>query len=169
MSLKKFIFAFGLTAILMGCGEESKFYPKVQMSAGEFTAGRATNLGEAEAWGRWTTGTPFTFKFNQSLPSNFRLIITPTQAFGPNVGKNFAVTIGGQTTTGGQTQNFVGPSGASTGASQPIILEFKNIPSGSDLLSMTIPEPSIADPINPRGDKRLLGLGMVTLEIAPLK
>ena len=162
MSLKKFIFAIGLTAILMGCGEESKFYPKVQMSAGVFTAGRATNLGEAEAWGRWTTGSPFTFKFNQSLPSNFRLIITPTQAFGPNVGKNFAVTIGEQ------TQNFIGP-GASKVASQPITLEFKGVPSGTDLLSMSIPEPSIADPANPKGDQRLLGLGMVTLEIAPLK
>ena len=162
MSLKKFIFVIGISAILMGCGEESKFYPKVQMSAGVFTAGRATNLGEAEAWGRWTTGTPFTFKFNQSLPSNFRLIITPTQAFGPNIGKNFAVTIGGQ------TQTFAGP-GASKVASQPITLEFKSVPSGTDLLSMSIPEPSIADPANPKGDQRLLGLGMVTLEIAPLK
>ena len=161
MSLKKFIFAIGLTFILMGCGE-SNFYPKVQMSAGEFAAGRATNLGEAESWGRWTTGTPFTFKFNQSLPSNFRLILTPTQAFGPNVGKNFAVTIGGQ------TQNFVGP-GASKVASQPITLDFKNIPSGTDALSMSIPEPTIADPTNPNGDKRLLGLAIVTLEIAPLK
>ena len=157
MSLKKFIFAIGLTCILMGCGD-SNFYPKVEMPASQLAAGKASNLGGAEAWGRWTTGTPFTFKFDKSLPSNFRLILTVSGAFGPNVGKNFAVTIGGQ------TQNFVGPS-----ASKVIVLEFKNIPSGADVLSMSIPEPTIADPTNPNGDKRLLGLGIVTLEIAPLK
>jgi hypothetical protein len=132
------------------------------MSDREFTSGRVTNLSEAEPLGCWTNGTPFTFKFNQSLPSNFRLILTVTQAFGTNIGENFEVTIGGQ------TQNFVVPSDSKV-ATQEITLVFKNIPSGTDLLSMNIPEPTIADPVNPKGDKRLLGVGMVTLEIAPLK
>lgn len=129
-------------------------HPTVDMRKDNFEAGEATGIGEKEPWGRWTVGPLFIFNFNKSFPENFRLTISVTDAYGPNIGKTFVASIGDQ------KFQFNGPS-----SPKVFTFDFKNIKPGSNTFSIEVPSPSVG----PLGDNRLLGLGISTIDIIPLK
>lgn len=54
----------------------------------------ADGLAGPEAWGRWSNDDQVRLHFNKPLPKRLNLFLT-MQAFGPNVGQDFVVSVGG--------------------------------------------------------------------------
>jgi hypothetical protein len=142
---------FFILATFTGCGgSESK--QKIDFTSKELTGAVSSHLSVAENWGRWTDGTPFTLTFNKELPESFIVNIKTVHIFGSNIGKDFRVSVGNQ------SQTFKGDI-----KPQIITLDFKDIPKGTNMVSIDIPYP------NSNAGERSLGIGLEYLEIVPIK
>lgn len=115
------------------------------------------HLSDAEAWGRWTNGSPVEFRFAEWIPKKFRMKLSFDRVFGPNDGENFEVQVGEQ------VRNFIGIN-----APTSVLLDFDNVPQGVDTISIVIPRPTSPKELGASNDQRKLGLGIVSLEISPL-
>lgn len=116
----------------------------------------AKGLSYHESWGRWSDANKnpsVEFTFNEPLPTEFTLEIE-AGAFGPNIGQLATVTIGSITKTFKLESN--NPKKYS--------LTFKNI-ENSEIISITPPQPTSPHELGLSSDKRLLGLGFVSLKI----
>lgn len=112
-----------------------------------------------EAWGRWTDANlnpTVEIKFNKQLPKKFNLQLEAS-AFGPN--SNVPTTI-----RVGKVRKTLIVSGPNP---QSYILEFAG--AKSDILEIIPPKPTAPNDLDSaNGDKRKLGLGLVTLKLMPM-
>lgn len=156
MKYSKLFLTLFSTLIIFGCGERAPF-TTLKMSDPVLPDVSTTNLSIPEAWGRWTDGSPVQFKFTHGLPKNFRLIITSRGAFGPISGKTIDVMVAES------KQSFIASQ-----ERQTISLEFSNIARNVDTIFIGIPNPQSPKAMALSEDERKLGIGLVTVEIAPL-
>ena len=119
----------------------------------------AAGISGVESWGRWTDGSTARLRFNQLLPASFTLNIE-AGAIGPNFGKAVIVR------AGKAQQSFIvtaagpgTPPGLATFA-----LKFEG--ATGDTIEIVPPRPVTPGEMDPRStDKRLLGVGLVSLKI----
>lgn len=159
MRFLKLTVMFLLAFVLAACGEQagSGGYTKLDLKTKDLPGVEIGNMSGVEAFGRWTDGTPTTFKFSAGLPKDFRLIIGYHTAFGENVGKTIEVT------AGDKKQTFVSPAD-----SQAIQLDFTDVAKGTNTISLNIPSQKSPKDLGLSGDERKLGLALSSLEIAAI-
>jgi phosphoglycerol transferase len=108
-----------------------------------------------EDWGRWSDGPSVKFRFKQSLPNKFTLLIS-AGAMGPNLNQPIIVRIGKV------NQKFI-----STEKDQvsEFALNFEDI-KDADTIEIIPPKPTQPKDIDPNnGDQRFLGVAMVSIKI----
>jgi len=121
-----------------------KLWPRITFSTG---------LSPVESWGRWSEGKQVVFNFLKPLPKEFTLQLKAL-AFGPNIGQDFVATVG---TSVVKFKLEAAP--------QDIQLHFTN-PTNSNTLTIDIPQPTSPASLNGGvGDQRLLGIGLIEMEI----
>lgn len=113
----------------------------------------ATGLADKEPWGSWSNAKRVTLRFARPLPERLALFING-RAFGPNAGKDFILNVGGQ------SRNFRLPA-----SEQEIYLQLTTDGRQHEL-TIDIPAPTIPPAAGGGKDKRALGIGLVSLEIA---
>jgi phosphoglycerol transferase len=113
----------------------------------------ATGLADKEPWGSWSNAKRVTLRFAQPLPERLALFING-RAFGPNVGKDFVLAVGGASRT------FRLPA-----SEQEVYLQLPTDGRQREL-SIDIPAPTTPQEAGTGNDKRALGIGLVSLEIA---
>jgi hypothetical protein len=114
-----------------------------------------SGLFGAEQWGAWSDGKQVVLEFSSPLPEKFRLHLVAS-AFGPNAGREVAVTVGPL------VQTFVLDA-----EPQEILIDFDN-PQRANRLIFDVPEPVSPWVLSGSEDKRKLGIGFITLHIVPL-
>lgn len=101
-----------------------------------------------EGWGRWTDGPQATFKFKTPLSGKIKLVVVG-HAYGQNAGNPVKVKIGDQE----------GTLTLDAAADKKVEIPF-SLDKPADTLTIVIPRPT-----KPEGGDRLLGLGLVQLQI----
>ena len=110
-------------------------------------------LADAEHWGAWSNAKHVTLRFAQPLPKRLALFLNG-RAFGPNAGKDFVLSVGGE------TRSFRLPANE-----QEIYLALPTDGQQHEL-DIEIPAPTTPLEAGMGNDKRALGIGIVSLEIA---
>lgn len=105
-----------------------------------------------ETWGCFSISDTVEISFNTKLPKKFSLTLT-AYAFGPNVGRDFTITVGKQISTFKLSSE-----------NQIISFDFDNYEDDNTII-IKIPEPISPKQLGFSGDDRLLGIGLVKLEI----
>ncbi len=113
-------------------------------------------FNDMEGWGRWTEESVASITYNQSLPSDF-VVVLNAKAYANNVNQDLTLTIGSQ------TQKFRLGS-----EPQEVKLEFKGIPPEQRELTFGIPAPTSPKELNQGDDPRKLGIGFEILKIEKL-
>lgn len=113
---------------------------------------RMEGLGDAEQWGRWSTGKEIILETRDPLPAALNLIIT-AQTFGPNNHKPVAVRVGGQ------ERSFSAPA-----TPQESLLQF-DTDGQQKRIVITVPEPASPKALGLSPDDRTLGVGLISIEI----
>lgn len=108
-------------------------------------------LGGVEDWGRWSVGKRVRFELNHTLEGRFRLLLRAV-GFGPNIGANVSVTVGGQ------TRNLKIPGALAPG--EEIAQEF-DLAAPTNFIEFEVPHPTV-----PEGDNRTIGIGFLGLRSA---
>ena len=114
---------------------------------------RVDGLAGAEPWGSWSDGPGVRLQFTHPLPARMRVELT-ARAFGPNVGKEFLLKVGGQ-----QVPFRLGDKNSRT------VLE---IAGGGDTLEFAIPAPTSLQMLGQGADTRQLGIGIESLKVVAL-
>lgn len=114
----------------------------------------ARGLSGLEEFGRWSDSDEVLLQFTRPLPPFVEVRLTAA-AYGPNVGKPFALTLGTQTLT------FTLAS-----AAQTITLDFHN-PPGIDRMRIAVPDPTSPLALGKSTDDRRLGMALIRLELTP--
>lgn len=109
-----------------------------------------------EGFGRWTIGNEATVDLPGTVPPTFRLVLT-CQAFGPNVGRDLAVSVGGQVQTLRLTTHE---------ACRYEVL-FDEVPEVSRVV-LTVPAPTSPRELGVGDDERRLGIALAELQIEPV-
>lgn len=107
-----------------------------------------------EPWGTWSIGERVVFNFSKPLPRRFYLILE-ARAYGPNLNKDFMVSIGGVFTSF-QVNSF------------PEFVEKKILidnPSKFSRLEIIVPNPTSPSSLGSGSDDRKLGIGLSKLRI----
>lgn len=115
-----------------------------------------TGFSDPEGFGRWTTGDEATVDVPGTMPSAFRLVVT-CQAFGPNVGGDLTVNIGGRVRTIRLTTHE---------ACRYEVL-FDDVPAVSRVV-LTMPAPTSPRELGVGDDVRRLGIALAELHIEPV-
>jgi hypothetical protein len=113
----------------------------------------ATGLADKEPWGSWSNAGRVTLRFAQPLPRRLALFING-RAFGPNVGKDFVLAVGGA------SRSFRLPA-----SEQEIYLQLPTDGQQREL-TIDIPAPTTPREVGAGNDKRALGIGLISMEIA---
>ena len=113
-------------------------------------------LSSAEPWGTWSSGAFVILEFSMPFPEKFTAHLV-AYAFGPNVAKEFAAHVGGDSAI----RFTLGPR------LRKKVLEFSN-PKRSRIMKIEIPSPTSPKVLGLSGDERSLGTAFVELRIAPL-
>lgn len=111
-------------------------------------------LSQPEAWGTWSSGGQVTFEFSAPLPENFSVHLV-AHAFGPNVGKDFVVQVGGST-----IKFKLGE------IPKEIVLKINNIKKSSTM-RIIIPSPISPKELGLSDEDRRLGIAFSRLQIVP--
>jgi hypothetical protein len=114
-------------------------------------------LGQREAPGRWTDGSPVVLKFAQWFPRHFKLILMLNGAHTGTTGQTVKVLIGNQ------SEVFLAP-----GAPVTVTLDFHDVAPYSDTLVIEIPDPRSPQEVEGAGDRRQLGLFISSLHVLPM-
>ena len=123
-----------------------------QPLAGGVLAG-VQGMADAEYWGAWSNARRVTLRFARPLPKQLALFLNG-RAFGPNVGQDFILTVGGI------ERRFRLPA-----SEQEIYLQLPTDGQQQEL-SIEVPQPTTPLEAGAGNDKRALGIGIVSLEIA---
>jgi hypothetical protein len=110
-----------------------------------------TGVSGREDWGRWTDGAAATFKFKDSLPKQFTLLVE-AGAIGDNLGKPIKFRVG-------SVEKECVFKGDPFGNSRVATLHFNSAEPGNTLV-VTIPAPMTI-----QTDSRKLGVGLITMKI----
>jgi phosphoglycerol transferase len=113
---------------------------------------RAQGLSHAEAWGTWSDGSTVTLDFVTPLPRKLILHLT-ARAFGPNVGRNFTIRIGSETT------NVV-----LTDSPRDIAIPFQNLEAATSI-KISVPNPISPQELGLGEDVRQLGIALYQLRV----
>lgn len=114
-----------------------------------------SGLSPPESWGRWSDANlapVVRLSFDKTLPSSFTIEIT-ARAYGPNIGKPITVIVGNQ-------QQSISVNGQPSLAT----LHFVNVNKAKDI-EIVPPYPKSPKESGESGDKRLLGIGLVSIKI----
>jgi phosphoglycerol transferase len=116
---------------------------------------KSRGLCSAEGWGRWSAGETVTLEFAMPLPEKFAIQLV-ARAFGPNVGKEFMVHVGGI------TKNF-----KLNASHERRVIEFVNSQKDKTI-KFDIPSPASPKDLGLSADERKLGIAFTELRIVPL-
>jgi len=111
-------------------------------------------FGAPEPWGSWTIGPRSRIAFDRFLPASFTLELRVQNVFGPNVGKFFHISVGGQT-------HDVRMDSAGV-----YRIPFRDVEL-SNQVDIVIPSPTTPKSLGISGDERPLGVGLVSAVILP--
>ena len=114
-----------------------------------------SGFSSAEPWGRWSASKEASVSFMGRLPGSFSLILT-AKAFGPNTSESIGVTVG--------DAYRVLPLSAELERHE---IFFEGV-GASRSVHFTVPHPISPRELQGGDDSRLLGLGIASMEIAPL-
>jgi phosphoglycerol transferase len=145
-----------IAGLLYGCGD-SKQTRVVDFREKNYRADVASvsGIGGYESWGRWTVEARAVVQFKKALPSTFQLKLQTTGAFGPNAGIPILVRVGS-----------IQKEFTITGTNELILLDFEGV-ANADRIEFVIPKPTSPKELAMSEDPRMLGLGLVSLAIAP--
>jgi len=113
---------------------------------------KARGLSTPESWGTWSKSDVVMFEFESPLPNEFELHLI-AHAFGPNVGGEFEVSVGGGASKFRLSEH-----------DEEKIIKLEN-PSGSRRILIKIPNATSPKALGLSGDDRDLGIGLVKLKI----
>lgn len=113
-----------------------------------------SGIGLAEPWGTWSTAGSVKFILAKNLPEQFKIRIVG-RAFGPNIGQPIAVLVNGQQ---------VGQFQLEQNNSEIIVTG--TVQGRNNALEFRIPAPTAPVTINQGADQRLLGIGLVEMEVS---
>lgn len=116
-------------------------------------------LSQHEAWGRWSDQTEaekVSISFKANLPKHF-VITLKGHAFGPNIGKDIKISYSGVYRTVRLQQDDTIQS-----------IEFNSNEQSNEIVIMP-PAPTTPQSLNLGEDKRMLGMGFVSLDINEVK
>lgn len=113
----------------------------------------ATGLADKEHWGSWSNAKHVTLRFARPLPQHLAVFING-RAFGPNVGKDFVLSVGGE------ARSFRMPA-----SEQEVFLQLPTDGKQHEL-TIEVPAPTTPLEVGAGNDKRALGIGLISLEIA---
>ncbi|MBV6320424.1 DUF7024 domain-containing protein [Duganella violaceipulchra] len=113
---------------------------------------RTSGLSGPEPWGSWTDGPEVRIEFAAPLAKRLRLRLTG-HAFGPNVGREVVVTLGGQQ----QRLRWTEQTAQTT-------LEF-DTDGAARTLAITIPQPASPTSLGQNGDTRALGIALERISV----
>lgn len=114
-----------------------------------------SGLYGAEPWGTWTQGPMVTMQFRSALPGKFTLQLT-ANAFGPNSGTPVTVSVAGN-------QKIFTPSATV----ERYDLEFTT-DEKTDTVQISVPHPISPKQLGISIDGRMIGLGLVALDIVSM-
>jgi len=117
---------------------------------------KVKGLSTPESWGTWSQSDFVVFEFAGSLPSKFEIHLV-AHAFGPNVDKEFEVSVGD-----GATKFSLSASDGQK------IIRLEN-PKGSNVLRFKIPNAVSPKSLGLSGDDRNLGIGFVEMKIVTIE
>lgn len=115
-----------------------------------------SGISHQESFGRWSDGKNVVIRFSRDIPSNITLDLLAF-AFGKNIGKPFAVTIGNQ------SSQFVLSEMANTTK-----IEFKDVAPHTREVVIEVPQPTSPKEMGLSDDTRQLGIALSHLTITPL-
>jgi phosphoglycerol transferase len=148
---KKDNFALIQTGIRPVAGEEIRFNGALPANFIQ----RVDGLSGAEQWGAWTDGPGARIQFGRPLPAHFKVQLS-ARAYGPNIGKDFVLKIGGQ------QQSF-------RAGEQSTAVELEFAPgSEADTIEFLVPSPASPQSLGKGPDMRQLGLGLETMKVLAL-
>jgi phosphoglycerol transferase len=108
-----------------------------------------------EPWGRWSNAKEVVLRFKDPLPRQLNVVLV-AQAYGPNDGQQFIARVGAA------EQRFTIPTTASE-----VFLRFET-DGKQDTLRIVVPQPASPESLGHSNDKRLLGVGLSSVEIGTL-
>ncbi|SFU39313.1 DUF7024 domain-containing protein [Pseudoduganella namucuonensis] len=109
-------------------------------------------MEEAESWGRWSNAKQVALRLAQPLPHRLALFLD-ARAYGPNVGQEFVLTVGGQQRRFKLRDN-----------PQELYFEFDTDGAQRDI-AITVPAPTVPAELGQGNDSRALGMGLISMEI----
>lgn len=112
----------------------------------------AEGLAGPEGWGRWSNDDQVRLHFKQALPKRVNLFLT-MQAFGPNVGKDFVVRVGGA-----EQRVKLAP------LQHEVFLQF-DTDGAQKTVTIDVPQAVSPKELGWSGDIRRIGLGLWRVEI----
>lgn len=112
----------------------------------------AEGLAGPEGWGRWSNDDQVRLHFKQALPKRLNLFMT-MQAFGPNVGKDFVVRVGGA-----EQRVKLAP------LQHEVFLQF-DTDGAQKTVTIDVPQAVSPKELGWSGDIRRIGLGLWRVEI----
>lgn len=113
---------------------------------------RVEGLADPEDWGSWSNAKTVRLHFSEPLPARLTVLLNG-RAFGPNAGQPFVMRVGGA------SERFKLPA-----TTQELFLHFDTDGAQREL-SIEIPQPTSPQQLGAGADVRLLGLGLIGLEI----
>ena len=144
-------FALIQTGIRSVAGEEIKFNGALPANFIQ----RVDGLAGAEQWGAWTDGPGARIQFGRPLPARFKVLLA-ARAYGPNIGKDFLLKIGGQ-------------QKAFRTGEQSTAVELEFAPgSDADTIEFLVPSPASPQSLGKGPDLRQLGLGLESMKVVAL-
>lgn len=112
-----------------------------------------TGFGAPEGFGRWTTGSEAVVELPGTVPPVFRVILE-CQAFGPNVGRDLTVSIGGCVRTVPLVSH----------EAREYVVAFEDVPMASRV-ELAIPAPTSPRALGVGDDDRRLGIALAGVRI----
>ena len=155
--LRFFLFLTVMVCLTSCCGDLRTYF--FSESNKGFTV---NNLGDPESWGRWSVGDEVVIKFDETFPTDFILSLNIRAVSEPNKGEIFTVKIGNQ------LFEFSGPRNGSMNSVSSYDFEVKDIPAGTNTISIKIPKPTSPKQLGLSEDTRRLGLALHSIAFSPI-
>lgn len=128
-------------------------FRSINFSKNESNYWEGKGISHLEPWGRWSDSGIVTLRFDRPLPSQMRLMLR-AHAFGPNAKKEFAVMVGKQ------SQLFT----LYEDRDEDVWFEFDQVLNEREI-RITVPEPVSPLSLGLGADARMLGIGLVELNL----
>ncbi|MES2152308.1 MAG: hypothetical protein V4508_21215 [Pseudomonadota bacterium] len=113
---------------------------------------RVEGMGNAEPWGRWSSAKQVVLHFRAALPRHLNVLLN-AQAYGPNAGQEFIVRVGGE-----ERRFKIGTLPGD------VFMRFET-DGLQDAIVIEVPQPVSPKQLGHSEDTRLLGLGLLSVEI----